>query len=105
MKHAAEPSRKQRPVGTRRERREAAAALALTVVAVVERLHRRGDAAGAAAARSGRGLSLQTWAKEGTTTQRAHLTEQGGGEGVCEAGLECIWGRGEGPRNLFLICY
>ena len=43
--------------------------------------------------------------KWGTTTQRAHLTEQGGGEGVCEAGLECIWGRGEGPRNLFLICY
>ena len=79
--------------------------LSFTVVAVVERLHRRGDAAGAAAARSGRGLSLQTWAKEGTTTQRAHLTEQGGGEGVCEAGLECIWGRGEGPRNLFPICY
>ena len=65
----------------------------------------RGDGAGAAAARSGRRLSLQTWAKEGTTTQRAHLAEQGGGEGVCEAGLECIWGRGEGPRNLFLLCY
>ncbi|XDA88084.1 hypothetical protein R6Z07F_017749 [Ovis aries] len=48
-----EPSRKQRPVGTRRERRGAAAAVALTVVAVVERLHGRGDAAGAAAARAG----------------------------------------------------
>lgn len=61
--------------------------MALTVVAIVERLHGRGDVAGAAAARSGRGLSLQTWVKEGTTTQRAHLAEQGGGEGVCEAGL------------------
>lgn len=60
------------------------AAVALTVVAVVERLHGRGDAAGAAAARAGRGLSLQTWAKEGTTTQRAHLAEQGGGEGILE---------------------
>ena len=69
--------------------------MALTVVAIVERLHGRGDAAGAAAARSGRGLSLQTWAKEGTTTQRAHLAERGGGEGVCEAGLECIIGIGE----------
>ena len=58
--------------------------MALTVVANVERLHGRGDAAGAAAARSGRGLSLQTWAKEGTTTQRAHLAERGGGEGVLE---------------------
>ena len=58
--------------------------MALTVVAIVERLHGRGDAAGAAADRSGRGLSLQTWAREGTTTQRAHLAERGGGEGVLE---------------------
>lgn len=69
--------------------------MALTVVAVVERLHGRGDAAGAAAARAGRGLSLQTWAKEGTTTQQAHLAEQGGGEeGIVRRALS-VFGVGE----------